>query len=193
LPSVSEEPPQLIYEALNSGADLAISTEAPPAGLAFQPLAVLPIWAYVPGGHRWAGRDLVTVAELVKERLLLLTGDYSPRRVLDRWVDQGGLTYSSLLEFGTPQVAQAVAAAGRGVAIVSDDARFDLHPLAVIGTGGSLHIKLYAAWDREHHAAIAIGAIARRLSEYCIQRYGPQVAPTAPRTPAPPPPARVTP
>lgn len=193
LPSVSEEPPQRIYEALNSGADLAISTERPPAGLAFQPLAVLPIWAYVPGGHRWAGRGSVTVAELVKERLLLLTEDYSPRRVLDRWVDQGGLTYSCLLEFGTPQVAQAVAAAGRGIAIVSDDARFDLHPLAVIGAGGSLHIKLYAAWGREHHAAIAIGAIAERLSQYCIQRYGPQVAPAGLRTPAPPPPGRATP
>ena len=183
LPSVSEEPPQLIYQALQSGADLAISTERPPAGLAFQPLAVLPIWAYVPGGHRWAGRGSVTVAELVKERLLLLTGDYSPRRVLDHWVDQAGLTYCSLLEFGTPQVAQAVAAAGRGIAIVSDDARFDLQPLGVIGARGSLHITLYAAWDREHHAAIAIGAMARRLSQYCIERYGPQVAPRGPSAP----------
>ena len=177
LPAVSEEPPQLIYEALQSGADLAISTEQPPAGLASQPLAVLPIWAYVPRGHHWAERDSVTVAELVNERLLLLTGDYSPRRVLDHWVDQSGLTYSSMLEFGTPQVAQAVAAAGRGIAIVSDDPRFGLHPLDIIGARGALHIQLYAAWDREHHAAIAIGAVARRLSEYCIERYGPQVAP----------------
>jgi DNA-binding transcriptional LysR family regulator len=182
LPAVSEEPPQLIYEALQSGADLAISTEQPPSGLAFQPLAVLPIWAYVPRGHHWAGRGSVTVAELVNERLLLLTGDYSPRRVLDHWVDQGGLTYSSMLEFGTPQVAQAVAAAGRGIAIVSDDARFGLHPLDVIGARGALHIRLYAAWDREHHAATAIGAVARRLSDYCVERYGPQVAPR--RSPA---------
>lgn len=177
LPAVSEEPPQLIYAALQSGADLAISTEQPPADLAFQPLAVLPIWAYVPPGHRWAGRGSVSVAELVNERLLLLTGDYSPRRVLDLLVDQAGLTYSSMLEFGTPEVAQAVAAAGRGIAIVSDDARFGLRPLDIIGPRGTLHIRLYAAWDREHHAAGAIGALARRLSDYCVERYGPQVAP----------------
>jgi DNA-binding transcriptional LysR family regulator len=177
LPAVSQEPPQLIYQALQSGADLAISTEQPPAGLAFQPVAVLPIWAYVPRGHRWAGRSSVTVAELVNERLLLLTGDYSPRRVLDHWVNQAGLTYSSVLEFGTPQVAQAVAAADRGIAIVSDDPRFDLYPLDIIGVRGALHIRLYAAWDREHHAATTIGAVARRLSDYCIERYGPQVAP----------------
>jgi DNA-binding transcriptional LysR family regulator len=181
LPAVSEEPPQLIYDALQSGADLAISTEKPPARLASQPLAVLPVWAYVPPGHKWAGRGSVTVAELVDERLLLLTGDYSPRRVLDHRVDQAGLSYSSMLEFGTPQVAQAVAAAGRGIAIVSDDARFGLLPLDILGPRGALHIRLYAAWDREHHAATAIGALARRLSDYCVQRYGPQVAPRAPR------------
>ena len=185
LPAVSEEPPQLIYEALHSGADLAISTERPPTGLAFQPVAVLPIWAYVPRGHHWAERGSVTVADLVNERLLLLTGDYSPRRVLDHWVDQGGLTYSSILEFGTPQVAQAVAAAGRGIAIVSDDPRFELHPLVIIGARGALHIRLYAAWDREHHAATTIGAVARRLSDYCVERYGPQVAPRQPKTKGP--------
>ena len=184
LPAVSEEPPQLIYEALQSGADLAISTEQPPAGLAFEPLAVLPIWAYVPTRHLWGARGSVTVADLVSERLLLLTGDYSPRRVLDHWVDQEGLSYSSMLEFGTPQVAQAVAAAGRGIAIVSDDARFGLHPLTVIGARGALHIRLYAAWDHEHHAASAIGEMARRLSAYCIERYGPQVAPRSSPAPA---------
>ena len=184
LPAVSEEPPQLIYEALQSGADLAISTERPPEGLAFQPVAVLPIWAYVPPGHHWAGRGSVTVPELVNERLLLLTGDYSPRRVLDHWVDQAGLAYSSMLEFGTPQVAQAVAAAGRGIAIVSDDPRFGLRPLDIFGARGALHISLYAAWDREHHAATAIGAVARRLRDYCVERYGPQVAPREPRTKA---------
>lgn len=177
LPAVSEEHPQRIYAALNSGADLAISTEQPPAGLASQPLAVLPIWAYVPRGHDWASRGSVTVAELVLETLLLLTPDYSPRRVLDHSAEQSRLSYSSMLEFGTPQVAQAVAAAGRGIAVVSDDPRFGLQPLDIIGRRGPLNVKLYAAWDREHHAATAIAALARRLSDYCVARYGPQVAP----------------
>jgi len=180
LPAVSEEPPQRMYAALQSGADLAIATEPPPAGLAFQRLAVLPIWAYVPPGHDWVARGSVTVAELVREALLLLTRDYSPRRVLDHSVEQSRLAYSSMLEFGTPQVAQAVAAAGRGIAIVSDDPRFGLHPLDILGTRGALNIRLYAAWDREHHAAAAIAELARRLSDYCVARYGPQVAP--PRT-----------
>jgi DNA-binding transcriptional LysR family regulator len=186
LPAVSEQHPQRIYATLRSGADLAIATELPPAGLAFQPLAVLPIWAYVPPEHDWAARGSITVAELVNKTLLLLTGDYSPRRVLDQAVDQARLTYSSILEFGTPQVAQAVAAAGRGIAVVSEDPRFGLQPLDIIGTRGALNIKLYAAWDREHHAAVAIAALARRLSDYCVARYGPQVAPRQPRAKAAP-------
>jgi DNA-binding transcriptional LysR family regulator len=186
LPAVSEQPPQRIYAALQLGADLAIATELPPAGLAFQPLAVLPIWAYVPPEHDWADRGSITVAELVNETLLLLTGDYSPRRVLDEAVDRARLPYASILEFGTPQVAQAVAAAGRGIAVVSDDPRFGLQKLDIIGTRGALNIRLYAAWDREHHAAVAIAAMARRLSDYCVARYGPQVAPRRPRAKAAP-------
>jgi len=182
LPAVSEEHPLRIYAALNSGADLAISTEPPPAGLASQPLAVLPIWAYVPREHDWASRGSITVAQLVLETLLLLTPDYSPRRVLDHSVEQARLSYSSILEFGTPQVAQAVAAAGRGIAVVSDDPRFGLQPLDIIGTQGVLRIRLYTAWDRDHHAAAAIADLARRLRDYCVERYGPQVAPRRPRT-----------
>jgi DNA-binding transcriptional LysR family regulator len=186
LPAVSEQPPQRVYTALQSGADLAIATELPPEGLASQPLAVLPVWAYVPPAHDWAARGSITVAELVNETLLLLTGDYSPRRVLDQAVDQARLSYTSMLEFGTPQVAQAVAAAGRGIAVVSDDPRFGLHPLDIIGTRGALNIRLYAAWDREHHAAAAIAALARRLGDYCVARYGPQVAPRRSRAKARP-------
>ena len=177
LPAVSEHRPQQIYAALQSGADLAIATELPPAGLAFKPLAVYPIWAYVPPTHDWATYGSIPVAELINETLLLLTPDYSARRVLDRSVEQSRLTYSSMLEFGTPQVAQAVAASGRGIAVVSDDPRFGLQPLDIIGARGALKIRLYAAWDPDHHAAAAIAGLARRLRDYCVERSGPQVAP----------------
>ena len=126
----------------------------------------------------------ITVTKLVHQTLLVLTRDYSPRRMLDEAVNQARLTCSSMLEFGTPQVAQAVAAAGRGIAVVSDDPRFGLQRLDIIGTRGALSIRLYAAWDREHHAAGAIADLARRLSDYCVARYGPQVAPPSQPTKA---------
>lgn len=48
---------------------------------------------------------------------------------------------------GSGAVAQALAAAGRGVAIVTDDPRFDLARLRVLSTGHIVNIHLRAGWD----------------------------------------------
>ena len=122
------------------------------------------------------------LAELAGETLLLLTRDFHPRRALDQALSRAGVACSCVLEFGTPQVAQAVAAAGRGIAVVSDDPRFGLHPLEVVGRDGPVRITLYAAWQPQHHAAATIADVARRLSDFCVARYGPQVAPRGDRT-----------
>ena len=77
-------------------------------------------------------------------------------------------------------IAQAIAAAGRGVAVVSDDPRFGLVPLRIEGPDGVVRINLYAAWDARHHAAATLAELADRLAAFCVDRYGPDVAP-APR------------
>ncbi len=182
LPAVWEEVPSGVYDALPRGADLVIGTTPPPHGLGAIPLAELPVWASVRPDHRWAERDSVPLAELAGETLLLLTRDFHPRRALDQALSRAGVACSSVLEFGTPQVAQAVAAAGRGIAVVSDDPRFGLHPLEVVGRDGPVRITLYAAWQPQHHAAATIADVARRLSDFCVARYGPQVAPRGDRT-----------
>ncbi|MEH1013998.1 LysR family transcriptional regulator [Micromonospora sp. CPCC 206060] len=176
MPGVWEESPSAIYGALQRGADLAIGTEPPPAHLAGMPIAVLPVWAYVGAAHRWHGRRSVQVAEVVDEHLLLLTVDQHARRALDHAVAGAGLGYGTVTEFGTPEVAQAVAAAGRGVAVVSDDARFGLHPVAIAVGRTRLSIRLFAAWPRGHHAEAVIRSIADRLADFCVRRYGRQAA-----------------
>ena len=179
LPAVVEALPRTIYAELGRGADLVIGTVPPPDHLSRLPLADLPVWAYVPAdGHRWSRRRTVRLAALLDETLLVPTTDFHPRWALDHAVGTAGLGYGTLLEFGAPQVAQALAAAGRGVAVVSDDARFGLHPLRIAGPGGPLQISLYAAWERNHHATGTIAGLADRLSAFCVARYG---AGTAPR------------
>ena len=74
-------------------------------------------------------------------------------------------------------MAQALAAAGRGVAVLSDDPRFGLQPLRVTAPDGPVHISLYAAWSPDHHAAATLSVLARRLAEFCVERYGAQVSP----------------
>jgi len=158
--------------AIAAGADLAIVHRAPPRSLASRPLAVLPLPAYVRADDPWAGRSRVRLEELVDRPLVLMTTDYRPRVLLDAAIDTAGLAYGDVLECTNAQVAQALAAAGRGVAVVSDDPRFDLVPLTVDTDGSTLRIRLYAAWDPRHHAAAVIADLVDRLAVFCVERYG---------------------
>ena len=129
----------------------------------------------------------VPLAELVERPLLTQNRDYHPRRALDSAVAIARLAYTNLHEFGSAEVAQAVAASGRGIAVVSDDPRFDLQPLMIDGPLGPLGINLYAAWRPDHHGAAIISRLAARLAAFCVARYGEQVTPPgAPRTAADP-------
>ncbi|MCD9199528.1 LysR family transcriptional regulator [Aeromicrobium wangtongii] len=177
MPTVFESDPREAYPALRHGADLAIVTEAPRSTLAARALASLPVWAYVRDDHPWHGRDAVALHELVDETVLALTPSFRPRQILDTALARLGVPLDRVVDCSNPQVAQALAAAGRGVAVVTDDARFGLWPVQIVGRDGPLRIDLFAAWEPEHHAAETLAALAARLGEFCVERYGPDVAP----------------
>ena len=163
------------YGALDRGADLVIGTRPPSATFARTRVAALPVNAYVPAGHALAGRTQVALAELAQFDLLVPTADSHARRALDAAVESGGLAVRTL-EFSSSQVAQAVAAAGRGVAVVSDDPRFGLVPLTIhTASGDVLRIALHAAWQPHHHGAAQLAEVARRLKAFVGERYRPEV------------------
>lgn len=160
-------------EALGHGADLAIGTARPRKPFRSRPLAVLPVWAYVPPDHPWAARRRVTVTELAGEPLLALPPAFTARQALDAALTAAGTTSGSLLEAANGTVAQALAAAGRGIAVVSDDPRYDLVALPIeLPCTGLLTIRLFSVWDSRHAAAPTLEAIARRLSTFTCERYG---------------------
>jgi len=175
--TVQEVVPAEAYTGLWRGADVAISSSPAPSHLAGHAIARLPVLAYVPPGHSWTARTSVTIAELVAEPLLLLTPEHGTRRLLDHAALRAGVRYAAAFETSVPQIAQALAAAGHGVAVVSDDPRYGLHPLAIEASEGPLRIGLFAAWDHTHYSAATIESLARRLSQFCIARYGPNAAP----------------
>ena len=136
------------------------------------------------------------MAELVEEPLVVLGPSHGTRRLLDAAVAAGGWHYRLAAETNVPQVAQALAAGGRGVAVVSDDPRYGLVPLAIMagdrtargrgrwtgsavaggrgvpGSGaGELRIPLVAAWDPSHYASDAIEALVASLADYVAERY----------------------
>ncbi|MBO9521401.1 MAG: LysR family transcriptional regulator [Nocardioidaceae bacterium] len=158
-------------EVLHAGADLAIGTVRPPAPYRSAPLAVLPVWAYVPEGHPWAESAEICVGELVEETLIVLPSSYTARIALDAAVTQDGLSYPTRIRAANGTVAQALAAAGRGVAVVSDDPRFDLCPVRIGTASGSLAVRLVAVWDGRHPGSAVIADFAHRLGTFVRERY----------------------
>jgi DNA-binding transcriptional LysR family regulator len=165
--------------ALRHGADLVITNGRPGDQLDLLALAVLPVWAYVPAAHAWFGRDTVQLADLLADNVIALPPTFTARQALDAAALGAGLAPRVVIEGSSGPVAQALAAAGRGVAVVSDDPRFDLHPLRITIGGADLSIRLFAAWDREHPAAGTLALIAQRLSAYIVRRYGDSTRPVS--------------
>lgn len=157
--------------------DLAIMTEPAGKPLRTFALAVLPIWAYVRADHPWARRRSLSLAALVEETLIVMEPQFKPHAILSAALDEAQLSLGRTLHCGNAQLAQALAAAGRGVAVVSDDPRFDLVPIRIMAERGQLSIRLYAAWDPGHHAAETLEGLAHRLRTFCGDRYGADVTP----------------
>lgn len=158
-------------EMLRRGADLAIGTQRPQPPYRSRALAELPVWAYVAPDDPWADRGSVPLAELLERPLVVLPATFTAREALDAAVAAAGTAYPSLVEAGNGTIAQALAASGRGVAVVSDDPRFDLRPLAVESGGGRVAVRLVAAWDPRAVAAATVSDVAERLTAWVAQRY----------------------
>jgi DNA-binding transcriptional LysR family regulator len=172
LPTLWEAPSREAYAALDRGADLAIGAETPPRHLRSLVVADLPVWAYVRAEHPWGSRDSIGLADLVAEKLLVLEAEQHSRIALERALAAADLPLGPVVEFRTAEVAQAVAAAGRGVAVVSDDPRYDLVPVQITGRAGEVSIRLRAAWSGDHHAAATLRDLATRLRTFSRERYG---------------------
>ena len=174
VPSVLETDGASAQEALRAGADLVIVAGRPPRPLASRALPPLPVWAYLTADHPWAGQQRVGLVALAEQALVVLPVTHPARRVLDAALVTAGLDAPHLLEVGSGTVAQALSAAGRGIAVVSDDPRFDL-ARAAVGTDADgddeLRVRLHCAWDPRHPAADVLAALAARISDFVLARY----------------------
>lgn len=168
--AIQEEPSKVFDTLLLSDADIGISTNPAPAPLESAFLGRTPVIAQVPADHRWGGRRTIGLAELVTEPLILMTRANAARLVVDDAVSRAGLTPAGVAETGSSAFAQALAAAGRGVCLVTDNARFGLHELIVRTPDGPLTVPLYAGWDATHYARSAIHALVESLRAHCFEQ-----------------------
>lgn len=158
LTDVLQVRPERAYEAVTDGlADVAISTHLPPRDLSWRVVGHTSPWAQcAPGYPALTGGRPVTVEELLEWPLIVMTTDHAVRRLFDQAVAHAGLTYDPAFETVSNRVAQALAAAGRGVCITSDHDHFGLKAAPVIARGRTLTITHYAGWEPDHYAEMEI-------------------------------------
>lgn len=162
-----QEEPLRIFERLSrDDTDFAISTVPPPGWLESRLLGHAKIQAQVPPGHRLAGRESVPLPELLAEPLIVMNQLNLTRLAFDEAVTQISMAYETAHETESSAVAQALAAAGRGVAVVTDHARFGLRTVRVDHAGAPLRVPLYAGWDPTHYASAIIERVVARIHAY---------------------------
>jgi DNA-binding transcriptional LysR family regulator len=165
-------PTMSLYSAVQRGeADLAVSAMPPTGELAAQLVASFPLFACVPREHRWSDRRSIGLQELLDQPLIHLDEASVARRLFDHAVAQSAGRYSMAFEVGLAQAAQALAAAGHGIAILTDEPRYGLHALPIYDSSGLLSLPIYAAWDSSHYAHNRIESLVEDLKIYCFQQF----------------------
>lgn len=115
----------------------------------------------------------VSIRDLVHERPLLLTEDNVTRVELDLAVTRAGLEYGVAHECSVGHAVQALAAAGHGVAVVTDLPRFGLKSLFITDASSQrLSVRMHAAWQRDHYARDTIQDLVDRMSQFLQQQAG---------------------
>ncbi len=89
-------------------------------------LATLPVLPCAHPRDELAGRADVTVDDVSREQLVLLPPRTAARQTLRTVVSSWDSDTGRPIEAANGTIAQALAAAGRGIAVVTDDPRFDL-------------------------------------------------------------------
>lgn len=159
-------------EALRHGADMVIASHGFHAAHERQRLPALPVLAYVPHDHEWSDRVTVSLSDLLGKDTVALPPAASSRDAVDAAMHRHDLDGFDPLEASNGTIAQALAGAGRGVAVVSDDARFDLVGLRVLGPDGEpVAVRLECAWSRRHPGADVLRGIAQRVAAWVETRY----------------------
>lgn len=161
---VVEVPTVDIYAALREhSADFAMAPLTPPVDMASRLLFKLPFTLQVPGNHPDAHRRSVELAEIVDYPILMADLRSGTRRAFEPVVARTGTPFTRIRNVSRTHIAQALAAAHRGVVISIDPPKYGLVSIAIHDHGCPIYCNEWAAWHPGHFATDAIG---RTLDSY---------------------------
>lgn len=158
--AVESRPAEVYATVQETGADLGVTTIAPPADWDSRKLCDIGLTAQVCSAHRLYGQSTVEVADLVDYQLILMEEAYVSRTRFDAAVVGVGARVRQPIVMRSAPIAQAHAASGRGVAVLTDAPAHGLHAVHIVLDGEPVTMGLYAGWDPEHYARSVISAWA---------------------------------
>ncbi|MBV7242933.1 MULTISPECIES: LysR family transcriptional regulator [unclassified Streptomyces] len=174
--------PDQVWDRLRAGeVDIGISTSPPPGSMTARRLGEgRRLTVQMPPAHPLAGAagpeaDSGTGLELealLNHPVIVSSRTSAVRRALDTALYEQGIPLSPAFEAHSEAMAQALAAAGRGVCVVVDHPQFDLYDRPLAAEGRPLTISLYAGWDPDHYARAEIKAAMSELSDWLTANDG---------------------
>lgn len=168
--------PENVYGLFARGeADFAVGTRIPPADFRSRVVGHAYLWAQVNAEHPLADADSIPLARMVREPLIVMSRAHGVRQMFDTAVSRAGLSYTPTIETESSSLALALAAAGQGICVLSDDSRYELRTVPIRASDGDLAITLYGVWDDKHFAADRIERYLEELSAFVAELY-PQTA-----------------
>ena len=123
------------------------------------------------GDDPWSAAPTCRCAELLEPHRGRGSRHLHRARGAGRGGRAAGGSFTAFVEAANGTIAQALAASGRGVAVVSDDPRYELVPLAINHGNTDIAIQLIATWDTRRVSAPAMAALAGRLADWVAERY----------------------
>lgn len=162
---VVNETPLNVFSTVDTiHADIGVTTTVPPTGWEVRHLSAVPLNAHVPEEHPLAGQSAVDISQLADYSLILMAETHSARRVFDHAAATTHVRLDNYKESQSSIMAQAAAASGRGVAILTDEPQFGLRSVRVTHNRKEISFPIYAGWKQHHYATKQIRAWADDLA-----------------------------
>jgi LysR family cyn operon transcriptional activator len=124
--------------------------------------------------HRLGRRAMLEIAELGDEPLLLLRRDFGSRAWFDAACDIAHIRPKVLLESAAPHTLIALAATGRGIAILPSSAHVPagtVRAVPLVLRGVPLGRWSHIAWDPQRFLAPYAGQFVAEIVAYCRRTY----------------------
>lgn len=160
------DPFRIFDVAAARGADIGIATRTPPPAWRQRKLTDGVVRAHVPRRHPLAARRSVPLEELLDDPLILLTPNSAARRAVDDALAMIGREYGPHVVVRHPSVAAGMAAAGRGIALLTDDPARGCSAVPITGPEGLLLVPIIAGWSADHPRREHIEQVLEELHRF---------------------------